>query len=209
MRSIATTTLLLFTVVHALAQATDPVHKEPSTKVRHGLFGDLTMGISNYGLAGAVKMHYRTGHRFFSAGYYQSHLCAAGDYDGIPVWNTGGVTHHFSVHSYAAEFGYMLGSTCKQVISAGISISTIARETTDPILNDLSIGGVVREISGDGFEEHSHGKHQHIAVGIPIEYTVFLFDKRSVGLDLSARVDLNTQMTFSAITVGLRLGKLQ
>ena len=165
------------------------------------------MGVSNYGMAGEAKLYYRMGNRFFSAGYYQSHVCTAGDYNGIPPWGTGGVTHHVSFHSYSATFGYMLPRKVRQGISAGISISKISSELTDPIENDFSIDGLSRELVGDGFEEHSHGKGSHLVAGIPVEYKVFLFNKGSIGMDLGARVDLNMTKIFSAITVGVRFGK--
>lgn len=95
----------------------------------------------------------------------------------------------------------------KQGISAGISISRIAFEETDPILNDFSIDGLSREIGGDGFEEHSHGSDAKLVVGIPIEYKVFLFGRRTIGLDMAFRVDLNRTRIFSAITLGIRVGK--
>lgn len=204
-------TLILFLVPGIFVQAqgpTDAVRTASSAQVHHSLFGDLTMGISNYGMAVELKMYYRSGDKFFSGGYYQSHVCTAGDYDGIPPWNTGGVTHHVSIHSYSAGFGYMLRGKLKQGISAGISISKINDELTDPILNDFSIDGLSREIAGNGFEEHSHGKHSKIVPGIPIEYKVFLFDRRTIGLDMAFKVDLNMTKIFSAITVGARIGKL-
>lgn len=165
------------------------------------------MGISNYGMAGQLGLYYRLGSKFFSAGYYQSHVCTVGDYNGIPPWGSGGVTYHVSINSYSAGFGYMLPARgSKQGLSAGISISRIMDERTDPILNDFSVDGLYRELSGAGFDDHSHGSESKVVAGIPIEYRVFLFDRRTIGLDMAYRIDLNTTMVFSSITLGLRIG---
>ncbi|MEO8588982.1 MAG: hypothetical protein ABI432_06425 [Flavobacteriales bacterium] len=206
----AYTTLFLILVSRMLVHAQgpqDPVRTGSLEQARHGFFGDLNAGISNYGMAGAATVYYRSGRTFFSAGYYRSHLCCAGDYDGIPSWSSGAADHHVSVASYSAEFGYLLPSGWKQGISAGISISRIGREETDPIENDFSIGGVSRELSGEGFEDHSHGKGCEVVLGIPIEYKVFLLQKGTIGLDMAARVDINRTMIFGAITLGVRIGK--
>ncbi len=203
-------TLILFLVSRMLVQAQgpqDPVPTGSLEQTRNGFFGDLDLGISNYGMAGAATVYYRKGSKLFSAGSYRSHLCCAGDYDGIPLWSSGAADHHVSVASYSAAFGYMLPKRWKQGISAGISISRITTEETDPILHDFSIGGVSREIGGDGFEDRSHGKGSEIVVGIPIEYKVFLLDKGPIGFDMGFRIDLNTTMIFSAITLGVRIGK--
>src|SRR5436190_7352731 len=201
------TTLILILVPGMLVHAQDPqdpVQSASAEQARHRFFGDFTMGISNYGMAGELKVYYRSGNTFFSAGFYRSHVCFAGDYDGVPFWASGAADHHVGISSYSAGFGYMLPTRWKQGISAGISISRITDELTDPLHNDFSIGGVSREIGGDGFEEHSHGAHSRIVAGIPIEYKVFLFDKGPVGLDMGFRIDLNTTRIFSAIILGVR-----
>ncbi len=207
MRAYATLILFLVSGMLVHAQSTNPVRTGSMEQGRRGFFGDLNAGISNYGMAGAATVYYRSGRTFFSAGYYRSHLCCAGDYDGIPLWSSGAADHHFSIASYSAAFGYLLPKRWKQGISAGISLSRINTEETDPIYNDFSIGGVSRELVGDGFEDHSHGSASKIIVGIPIEYKVFLLQKGTIGLDVAARVDINTTMIFSAITLGVRIGK--
>lgn len=208
MRSFSTFFLLLVPGMFVHAQGPiDPVPAASTEQARHRLFGDFTMGLSNYGMAGELQLYYRTGNTFFSAGYYQSHVCTAGDYNGIPPWGTGGVTHHVSIHSYSAGFGYMLPTRLQQGISAGISISRISKELTDPIHNDFSMEGLSREVAGDGFEDHSHGKDSKIVPGIPIAYKLFLFDGRTIGLDAALRIDLNVTRIFSAITLGVRFGK--
>ena len=204
------TTLILILVPAMLVHAQDPRDPVPTgslEQARHRFFGDFNMGISNYGMVGELKMYYRIGNTFFSAGYYRSHVCFAGDYDGIPFWASGAADHHVSMRSLSAGFGYMLRTKWKQGISAGISISTITDETTDPIHNDLSIEGVSRELTGSEYEVHSHGSRSKVVAGIPIEYKVFLFDRRSIGFDMGFRIDLNTTRIFSAITLGIRIGK--
>lgn len=207
MRSIATLILVLVPGMLVQAQVPDPVLTGSTEQVRHRFFGDFTMGISNYGMAGDLKMYYRTGNTFFSAGYYRSHVCFAGDYNGIPFWASGAADHHVGIRSYSAGYGYLLPTRWKQGISAGISISSITSETTDPLHNDLSMDGVHRELTGSEYEVHSHGSDSKIVAGIPIEYKVFLFDGRTIGLDMAFRVDLNTTRIFSAITLGARFGK--
>ena len=207
MRAHASFILILVSGILLHAQGPDTVRTGRSEQARNGFFGDFSMGVSNYGMAGGLKIYYRTGSKFFSAGYYRSHLCYAGAYDGIPFWSSGATTHHVSIKSYSAAFGHMLPTRSHQGISAGISISRITVEATDPIHNDFSLGGVYREIFGGGFEDHSHGPASRIVVGIPIEYTVFLFQKGAIGLDMAARVDFNTTRIFSAITLGVGIGK--
>lgn len=206
----ALATVILFTTAATLVpaqDAMDQVPSGPSGQGRNRLFGDFTMGLSNYGMAGEAKVYYRTANKFFSAGYYQSHVCTAGDYNGIPPWGSGGVTHHVSFQSYSASVGTMLPRKLKQGISAGISITKFRFELTDPILNDFSIDGLSRELGGEGFGEHSHGMNTKLVVGIPIEYKLFLLNKGWIGLDVAAKVDLNMTRIFSAITVGVRIGK--
>jgi hypothetical protein len=208
MHAISTLIAILVSAMLVHAQGpVDPVRTASTVQARHRLFGDFTMGISNYGMAGDLQMYYRVGNKFFSAGYYRSHVCFAGDYDGFPFWASAAADHHVGIHSYSGGFGYILPTRWKQGISAGISISRITVETTDPILNDFSIGGLSREIGGDGFEDHSHGSDSRLVIGIPLEYKLFLFDKRTMGLDVAFRVDLNTTRIFSAITLGARFGK--
>ena len=208
MRCLATLFIKLVPGILVHAQGpNDPVGTGSSEHARHRFFGDFTMGISNYGMAGELAMYYRLGNKFVSAGYYQSHVCYAGDYNGIPFWESGAAEHHVGIRSYSAGFGYMLPTRWKQGISAGISISSITNETTDPLHNDLSMDGVYRELSGGEYEVHSHGAHSRIVAGIPIEYKVFLFDRRTIGLDMAFRVDLNMTRIFSAITLGVRIGK--
>ncbi len=210
MRSLATVIPILVFGLLVNAQGLQvPVVTGSSEQAHHRFFGDFTLGISNYGMAGELEMHYRFRNTFISAGYYRSHVCFAGDYDGFPFWASGAADHHVGIHSYSVGSGYMLPTRLKQGISAGISISKITVETTDPILNDFSIGGLSREIGGDGFEEHSHGGSTTIVPGIPIEYKVFLFDRSTIGLDMAARVDLNLTRIFGSITVGVRIGKCQ
>ncbi|MBK7555679.1 MAG: hypothetical protein IPI55_14060 [Flavobacteriales bacterium] len=203
-------TLILILVSGMLVHAQgpdDPVLTASSEQARNRLFGDLSMGISNYGMAGDLRMYYRTGRTFFSAVFYRSHVCFAGDYNGVPFWRSGAAEHHVGIRSYSAGFGYMLPTRWKHGISAGLSISMITEETTDPLHNDLSMDGVHRELSGGEYEVHSHGSHSKVVPGIPIEYKVFLFDRRTIGLDMAFRIDLNTTRIFSAITLGMRIGK--
>ena len=207
MRTPATAILILVSGMLVHAQGSDPVRTGSLETARHGFFGDFSMGISNYGMTGEVQVYYRSGSKYFSAGYYRSHLCYAGEYDGIPFWSSGTSTHHVSIKSCSAAFGHMLPTGLAQGISAGISFSRITAEKTDPIRNDFSLGGVYREIFGGGFEDHSHRPDTRIVVGVPIEYKIFLFEKRSIGLDMAARVDFNTTRIFTAITLGLRIGK--
>lgn len=101
----------------------------------------------------------------------------------------------------------MLHTRWKQGVSAGISISCITDETTDPLHNDLSIDGLHRELTGSEYEVHSHGSESKIVAGIPIEYRVFLFDRRTIGFDMAFRVDLNATRIFSSLTLGMRIGK--
>ncbi len=208
MKTLATLLLLLSTTSTVLAQAPQGLAERSSTgPAPRGFFGEFGLGISNYGMCGELKLHHRRGNTLFSAGYYQSHLCHAGDYDGVPMWGGGAVTHHVSIHSYSAGLGRMLRAKTQQGVSVGLSLSRIGTETTDPIEHDFSLGGLCRELFGEGFEEHSHGGAEQLVVGIPVEYKVFLFNKRFVGLDASARVDLNLVRIFGSVTLGLRIGK--
>ena len=104
MRTLATLIPILVAGIVANAQqvtATVPSGSGPTA--RQGFFGDFNLGVSNYGMAGDLMVYYRVRNRFISAGYYQSHVCYTGDYNGIPFWTSGATTHHVSIFSYAAS----------------------------------------------------------------------------------------------------------
>jgi hypothetical protein len=172
------------------------------------LWGEINSGYSNYGMAGEATINYRWGNRFVSAGYYKSHLCYHGYYDGLLFPEAGGCVNHITVTSYSFSSGIILPGRLYPSISCGVSISQMSYQYTSPIRNDFSLSSFWGIASGNDYDDGILSSRTKIVVGVPVAFRIHLATRHTLGYDAGIKADINAEKVFIAAQLGIRIGKV-
>jgi hypothetical protein len=172
------------------------------------VWGEINVGYSNYGMAGEATINYRQGNKLFSVGYYKSHLCYNGFYDGLFFPKAGACENHITITSYRVSRGIMLPGKLCPSISCGISLTEFSYQNTTPIKNDFGLSSFWGIASGNDYDDGVLRTQTRIVIGVPVEFKVHLAQTHNIGFDAGTKVDLNADRIVISAMFGIRFGKV-
>jgi hypothetical protein len=193
---------ILFTIIVSCLIVQNVTAQIKSTAV----FGNINAGYSNYGACGHADISYRKENKFFSLGYYKSHICYLDIDKGKFSDDHKACENHQTIYIFSGRIGLI--TQHRVFLSTGLAYSIFFHEYAKPMSEIVSFKTVLQTALNENFGQENINTVTINKIGIPVEARINFSPSRFAGFNAGIMVYLNTEKTVVSADIGIRIGKV-